>query len=233
MRIKSNFYDYYDSLASHDRDDITYYRVKKEICRVTGEDTSSMEITYRHRYRRYVDNYKLDDYDFITILFCGFFYKGIKYNEQFFYNPDKFSAEYESLANKRAVTKYCEEKSYCPDYRGDKRYMTEKELVYDKLTNQKRPTKFDAAKYNSPVCYYPGYEKLDSTGHPRSVIILDACLKQIEFFRCVNIVDTYQQIERWLCNQAPGEKPIPVMDDKTMRDIKGFDKYSFRKDKSK
>lgn len=233
MRIVSNFYDYYDSLGSYDKEDTSYYRVKKEISRNTGEDTSKMEAYYRHRYRRYTSNYRLDEYEFFTVLFCGYFYKGIKYNEKFFYNPQKFTEEYETLANKKCVESYLDSTTYYEDHNGDRRYMTEKELVFDKLNHQKRIPKFDASKYNSPVCFYPDYQRIDSAKRHHDVIILDACLKEIEFFRCVSVQETYQEIERWLCNQAPEHKPIPEISDKVMAEIKGFDKYSFRKDKSK
>ena len=44
---------------------------------------------------------------------------------------------------------------------------------------------------------------------------------------------TFQDIYTYLASKASPEKEIPKLDDITMRDIKGFDKYSFRKDKRK
>jgi hypothetical protein len=232
MRVVSNFYDYYDGLCSYDKDDISYYRVKKEVSTSTGEDTSKMQKYYRYRYRQWINNYNLDDYEWFTVLFCGHIYKGIKYDKKFYYNPDKFVAVYESKASKKIIEAFNQEQ-YFDDYNKDRRLMTEKELVYNKLTHQRLVPKFDATKYNSPVCFYPNYERIDDAKRYHDVIILDACLKEIEFFRCVDVRSTYQEIERWLGNQAPEHKPIPAISDKVMAEIKGFDKYSFRKDKSK
>ena len=42
----------------------------------------------------------------------------------------------------------------------------------------------------------------------------------------------YQNLSMWVNNQAQPIKPIPPMKDEDMVSIKGFDKYSFRKDKT-
>jgi hypothetical protein len=41
----------------------------------------------------------------------------------------------------------------------------------------------------------------------------------------------YQEISMFVNNLAIPEKPIPKMSDEDMASIKGFDKFSFRKDK--
>ena len=49
----------------------------------------------------------------------------------------------------------------------------------------------------------------------------------------VDPYQAFQEINMWMSNQAMPEKVIPEIDNKTMIEIKGFDKFSFRKDKSK
>ena len=44
---------------------------------------------------------------------------------------------------------------------------------------------------------------------------------------------SFQELFQWHSNLASPEKEIPYIDDKTMAEAKGFNKYSFRKDKSK
>jgi hypothetical protein len=56
-------------------------------------------------------------------------------------------------------------------------------------------------------------------------------LAKIDFFRKFDCYQAYQNIRMYLSSLAVPLKPIPELDDITMRDIKGFDKFSFRKDK--
>ncbi len=56
-------------------------------------------------------------------------------------------------------------------------------------------------------------------------------LKNYKFFRVKPIVPAFQELEIWVGNIAHPEKNIPKIPDKTMLQIKGFDKFSFRKDK--
>lgn len=65
-------------------------------------------------------------------------------------------------------------------------------------------------------------------------LILNPCLKDLNFYKKVDAVTTYQEIEMFLNNQlvkpdAPYIKPIP---DAIKAESKGFDKFSFRKDKT-
>jgi hypothetical protein len=46
-------------------------------------------------------------------------------------------------------------------------------------------------------------------------------------------VTTYQEIAMFLGGLATPQKPIPVPSDKDMVSIKGFDRFSFRKEPTK
>jgi hypothetical protein len=61
-------------------------------------------------------------------------------------------------------------------------------------------------------------------------LVWNACLKEVEFFRVFDPAKAYQEVWMWLNNQAVPIKPIPVLDDVTMAEVKGFNKYSFRMD---
>jgi hypothetical protein len=64
-------------------------------------------------------------------------------------------------------------------------------------------------------------------------IILNACLKDVEFFRVFDPHTTYQEIFMYISGVLGGNmKEIPEMSDDDMRDSKGFDKWSFRKEPS-
>ena len=63
--------------------------------------------------------------------------------------------------------------------------------------------------------------------------VYNGCLKNVQFFRYFDPYTAFQEIYMWISNQAVPFKPIPEISDKVMAEAKGFDKYSFRKDKSK
>ena len=58
----------------------------------------------------------------------------------------------------------------------------------------------------------------------------------IDWWPFYRVFDTYtaaQEVEMYVGSKASPEKTIPAIADKVMASAKGFDKYSFRKDKSK
>ena len=66
--------------------------------------------------------------------------------------------------------------------------------------------------------------------HP---IIINPYLKEYKFFRIMSPAQAYQELSMFWGSMAHPEKPIPKISDKIMAEAKGFDKFSFRKDKSK
>lgn len=69
--------------------------------------------------------------------------------------------------------------------------------------------------------------------HQKVSIILNEQLKQYDFQKIVDPYTAFQEVQMFLSNVALPEKPIPEIDDVTLAQAKGFDKFSFRKDKSK
>lgn len=65
---------------------------------------------------------------------------------------------------------------------------------------------------------------------PSGEIAYNALLKPFEFFRVFSPPAAYQEISMFVNNLAVPFKPIPKIDDVTMAEAKGFDKFSFRKD---
>jgi len=61
----------------------------------------------------------------------------------------------------------------------------------------------------------------------------NACLKEFEFYRMFDPYQAFQEISMYLGAIAVPQKPLPIIDDTTMSEIKGFDKYSFRKESKK
>lgn len=75
--------------------------------------------------------------------------------------------------------------------------------------------------------YQPGW---GSDGHR---IEYNALLRPVEFFRVFDPYRAYQEISMYMGNMAFPNRPIPHISDEVMAEAKGFDKFSFRKDKSK
>ncbi|MEN6367628.1 MAG: hypothetical protein ABFC88_12510 [Thermoguttaceae bacterium] len=65
------------------------------------------------------------------------------------------------------------------------------------------------------------------------IVTYNARLEDVEFYRQVDPYTAFQEIQMFLGAMASPEKPIPKIDDKTMAEAKGFDKFSFRKPKQK
>lgn len=82
-------------------------------------------------------------------------------------------------------------------------------------------------KYGVPIWVYDTNKNLNK-------LILNAPLKQLEFYRVMDAYTTYQELLMFYGGLAQPLKPIPKLDDETMVEIKGFDpKYGFRKPPSK
>lgn len=76
--------------------------------------------------------------------------------------------------------------------------------------------------------YTYSYNKEYSTS-----IVFNCNLDQFEFYKVFNPYQAYQEISMFLGGLAVPLNNIPHIDDKIMAEAKGFDKFSFRKDKTK
>ena len=65
---------------------------------------------------------------------------------------------------------------------------------------------------------------------PRKHLIYNASLKDCEFFRVFDTYTAFQELSMYLGSKAQPEKPIPEVSDKIMVGVKGFNKWSFRKE---
>lgn len=64
-------------------------------------------------------------------------------------------------------------------------------------------------------------------------VTYDARLANVQFAKVKPPQEAYVELYQWLSNKAVPTKSIPTIDDKTMAEIKGFDKWSFRKEPTK
>lgn len=109
---------------------------------------------------------------------------------------------------------------------------------YEVSRNEKSQPFFENLCPVFVATYEPVWEK-GTTGNRwwsrelyRGKIVYHASLREYEFFRIFPPYQAFQEINMWLSNQAVPIKPIPEISNEVMAEIKGFDKYSFRKDPS-
>lgn len=93
----------------------------------------------------------------------------------------------------------------------------EEKIVYEKMFLDKRCPVFIA----------------DSNDPLRCTITYNAVLKDLEFFRMFDPFTAFQEIAMYFGNMAVPLNPIPSISDRNLSEAKGFDKFSFRKEKSK
>jgi len=80
-----------------------------------------------------------------------------------------------------------------------------------------------------PIFVAESHETDRITWKAVGTITFNPCLKDYDFMRVFDPYQAFQEISMFMGNLAEPRKPIPAIDDKTMAEIKGFDKWSFRK----
>jgi len=179
-----------------------------------------------------------------AIGFCGIEYPLVTVKRHFdgqthyCYNIDDFD---------KAVTSYYNKKE-CRIYFSDKKsYEQNQRRDWENDFDIKTPTYNLFKEYNTPIYLcrqettsswmrilsqeklLEWYHCIDSKQPNDDIITLD----DLEFYRVVDPYTAFQEIQMYLSGVLGFNNPvIPEMDDETMRDIKGFDKVSFKKEKS-
>jgi len=93
----------------------------------------------------------------------------------------------------------------------------EKKAAYEKMFLEKRSPVFIA----------------DDNDPQRCTITYNAVLKELEFYRVFDPFTAFQEIAMYFGSMAVPLNPIPPISDRDLSEAKGFNKFSFRKDKSK
>lgn len=254
MRIASDFRDYYDVAMAEGQDQTLVYQRYPIVEEHKHYPFSSMFGRSSTRYRRerewslYVQSY--------TIGFCGQFYKVLELNtpENGLRNDKEGRSTRKWCYNLGDVDSYVK-RYYSKQYndylerhwkKGNGWNSEQRQHSFDNFFNglprskwQKEPTVDEQKRtqawrdswflnHRSPLFVAEfvgeGYE---------AKITYNGLLKPFEFYRIFDPYLAFQEISMWLGNQAVPIKPIPKLDDVTMAEIKGFDKFSFRKDPGK
>ena len=222
MRIISNFHDYYDCAQSTGQDrTLIYQRYSKEVS-PKGTSLPLHPLSYyNHQY--YEESY--------TLGFCGkiipFFVLSINEKQWICYSLEQID---KFITNN---FKQC----YVDYYRGKTKWHRRANWGFWQ-TRKKYQETFDKIDKLSDTTRMKTFEEhrcpiflLHQTDRGKHLLTLNPSLKEFDFYRQLDPFQTYQEIAMFLGSMAEPRKPIPKISDETMAEIKGFDKFSFRKPK--
>lgn len=227
MRIISSFKDYYDGVQAHGQDgDLKYIRERKIIER----ERKIKAIPLSHS--RYHDNTFENAWTYnFSLKFCDHIYRGLGIvlkgegpKEFRVYNFDQIQKllDEKKLEPNKFKSKYRMRFKWRPgdDLEKLKKYFAEKQRAEQYVLNE--------TEMNCPAILYTTLD------YGRYQITFNPLLKGLDFQPIFDPYQAYQELYMFLANIAEPRKSIPHIDDKTMVEIKGFDKrFSFRKDPEK
>jgi hypothetical protein len=218
MRIISKFRDYYDCIQSYGQDDLTYIREKREVEIPFGTDFSSYNYSFSYDY------YMSSE----IIGFCGKLYPLInieRYGDiKRCYTVEDIDKVAESVLNQQEKYNYYNLPH--PKYRVSGNRVTPRATfvyIFDKFKEAKWPHTQLFDQYNVPI--FSAQRK----DYRTSIVTLNDCLRPFEFVKVLDPYQAFQELSMYLANIARPMKPIPKIDDKTLAEAKGYDKFSFRK----
>lgn len=210
MRIISSFHDYYDVIQGYGQDDITWIREQQNMTVEKLDDIFSNGFCVPR-----------------LIGVCGKTYKVLKLCDSdscvYAYNMEQVDAYYKNFYSSKQYRTYLEttEHKYRSYWWWRKAGVVSRHSYVSFFGNLKQPD------YSKLFQEYPLFliSGDDALFNPK--------LDTLGFQRVMDPYTIFQEIRMWLSNKASPAKPIPHIDDKTMAEAKGFNKFSFRKDPSK
>ena len=146
------------------------------------------------------------------------------------YNPKYYFQDYK---DKIGITRYYLKKDlnrYWYGYWWDREYsrMTKIQLFEEVKKNKKLLNLF--IEYQTPI-FHIGKPYIDQG----TILTLNPCLKDYAFYKVMDTTQAFQEIEMFLGNALVSDTKVivPVGDDNVIRDSKGFDKWTFRREPEK
>lgn len=258
MRIKSSFKDYYDKAMMYGQDSLQYHRRPFFIQYkdVHGYGFKSPNGLFNHTAIQkakiiedesncpfYTNHFNSSNNEFdvqtYVIGFCGKLYQafhctlmttyGRKEEKYTLYNIEDLDKFFETHFPKELNKYYSQETVFYYEQDGLKglhsrfqKSIKDFERIY-RETQWDRTVEILIETYRTPVFIRC----------PDNTVLINGILNPLEFWRVFDHFTTYQEISMFLSNIAAPEKPIPQPSDIDMRDAKGFDKWSFRKESIK
>lgn len=221
MKLSSKLHDYYDRLfafgASDDKNVFVRNQTKFNI-----KYTIKMEVCCDGREFHY-------NISFGCIGFCGSMYPFLKVRKSM-----KYSSATNAEPSVHYYYSYASFAHACPEIAEGKTVLTS--LSYGSLKGIE-----DYFKYTGVVAYSKyfkehncAYFSIEPESYDHCVVTIYPILKQFEFIRVVSVNDAYQRIMMYLTNilVKPDNPYIAPIDDAIKAESHGFDRFSFRKEKT-
>lgn len=244
MRIVSQFRDYYDSVQAMGQDQGLLY-VRNE---------TAVDLNHRWQWHcvNFINN-KPWSFTHHVIGFCNKVHACLAnwtpagknaqgedlYEQVFCYSVEDVDVLAARLLTKKALNVYFEPRSKNRYGYGEgvRRYRVEDFFAKFALKADSYVNLFEDSKAPVFVATLRGYvDRLGRVNAPRSdrspKIVYNACLGDYGFMRIKDTYTAFQEITAFVSNVALPIKPIPSISDEIMAEIKGFNKFSFRKDPS-
>lgn len=227
MRIISDFKDYYDSVQSLGQDrSLIYYRKTKEVFSDAFPWIGSSHYLSSINYESFIIGFCGKIYPLIKISHVYQIDPKVKYDETICYNLEEIDNLIKTHYRDKQIAGYLSKKRsdmYRNYWSLGCRQQNFKEF-FDKCEEKKE-------RYKEYFLEHPVFVVKNRDRH--RYIEYNACLKDFNFVRQVDVFTAYQQIQMHISNIAVPQKPIPEISNSDMIEAKGFDlKFSFRKDKS-
>lgn len=252
MRIISKFTDYYDCVQAYGQDRSRVYVRNEEDEELKNRWPFPSVMSFRDSPTWLKQN---------IIGFCGVIYPCLhvaytdydlgrnsapehtwwkvedRYPCTFVYNLDEMDAFVHQHYKKRHIEIYeSDENRHLWRYSGCRRKYIKEFFEKVEKVKDKHAKRFE--EHLSPifVASLHGHVRRpwnsdEYTDSPQK-IVWNSSLRELDFMRIKDPYTAYQELSMYMSNMAFPNKPIPKIDDKTMAEIKGFDKFSFRKDKA-
>lgn len=231
MRIVSKHKDYYDSAMKYGQDDsIVYIRDRKEFLFKYPEQPP---IRAELAQIPYISGYSQNKF---LVGFCGKLYNGIsiqKYGDAsatFCYNIDHVESYIRSSRGKEAVQSFSEKrgKKEVSPFDGTRRGY----LDYFNPKWRQRASAWEAKQFDEIAKEYNCPAFVLKEEYNNYLLVVNEFLRSVDFIKVMQPHEVYQELSMYLGNIAAPIKEIPKIDNEILREIKGFDEFSFRKPKS-
>jgi hypothetical protein len=245
MKIVADFKDFYDIGMSlgHDHE-LLYIRKRERIAANYYFKRFNINSGYNNKYKNVTNATYI-------VGFCGKVYPilyFVSYKDA--YQHKWVSAE-DNAKNKKDYSN-----AFCFDSKDVDKFL-EKHLNKDTYElyckgNKSKWTRYSSCMKDSVAKYFQEFDEqqnefkhifeeikapiflMDYHDYSQNKMIVNACLKDVEFAKKIDPYTAYQELTAYLSNIAKPEPFVPVPSDKDMVEIKGFDKkWSFRKKPTK
>jgi hypothetical protein len=237
MRIISPFRDYYDGVQRQDQDRSLVY-VRNPTQTIIQNGNSPFPSFSNSYWVRHDSNFTINPH---FIGFCGVVYPALKLNKYTFNYQTGLPSNITSYcytiddADKfvtanfpKQLDNYNKPKKAKSSFK-DKWYKQWRRAYFVEYFDRFKEIQgkhIDVFLKTSPI-FVSFYLKSDLFYN------YDCGLKEYEFFKKFDSYRAYQELSMYLGGLAYPNKPIPQLTDELLAHAHGFDKFSFRKDKSK